>query len=445
MYPRQIYIHIGQWFRQYWSKFCALPRAEQYFQGVFWTFFCYLVTFSGGFGIREVLPPLAGCFLIGYYRYNWEQSNLRRFPLKWALIIYVLSLIWAVAVSLNPLESFIHVARGLNKQLLIFIVALESVRNEKDIRRLIWAFVVGLFWQGLNCVYQGSTGFDFIQQDPPHAGRLTGSFGDYWIGNYFALALVPAGGLWYLLRQKCGRAESWLLCAALLWPAAYGMLFASARNALLTLAVSMGLAWAYAVFIQWKSMKAGGGVMLLGGTLLSLGFLVVRPASLVSVGEDGRWDLWRLALKVFQENPLVGVGAGQYNAAFRALDLAPAKDAITISHPHDIYLQLLCETGIIGFVLTLLPLGCLLVWLGRKLHPLLRQECACAERGEQVSLRWRLTFFCALGFVAFLINGIVGHDFYRPWYQALAFSQLGMALGAVLGAVPAATGTARTS
>lgn len=415
-----------------WTEFRALPPGEQCFHGLFWTFFCYVVSFSWGYGVREVLPVIAAIFLAGRWRWSWQESNLRRLPLKWALVMFGCSLCWAVAVSSDPWASFIHVGRGINKQYVMFFVALEAVRGERELRRLVWAGAAALFLQGLNCLWQGSTGLDFIQGAPPKAGRLTGSFGDYWIGNYFALALLPVLGLWIVLRRVLGRAACMLLCAALLWPAMYGIIFSGVRNALLTLAAVLALSWLYAAAVRWRALSRMCAVLLLsGGLLLVLGLLSVRPDAFVGAADDGRWSLWRLGLAVFLDNPVCGAGAGQYNAAFRALGLMPLKDAVTISHPHNMYLQVLCETGIIGALLTLVPLGALAVWLERTLRPCLRRECAAALEGE-CGVHWRLTFFFALGFAAFCINGIVGHDFYRPWYQAMAFTHLGVALGAVL-------------
>lgn len=412
-----------------WQSFRRLSPAEQYFQGMFWTFFAYIVSFSGGFGVREVLPVLAGIFLAGYYYHNWEKSNLRRLPLRWALVCFACSLCWAVVVSLDPWESFLHVGRGLNKQYLIFFVALEAARGEKELRRLVWALVLGVFWQGLNCLYQEITGVDFIQGAALKAGRLTGSFGSYWVGNYFALTLVPVFGLWYILSSRLGFWECAVLLLACCWPALYGIAFSGVRDAVFTL-FSCGI-MALCYLSSHRRLSVWSWIcFFLVILVLLMGIMVIRPGALtVTEGiHDGRWSLWQLGWAVFQHYPLTGVGAHQYNTAFRMLGLVPLRDVITISHPHNIYLHVLCETGIIGFLLTFIPFFSLLYWAGRRLHPLL-----CAEyRNAAASIRWRLTFFFVMGFVAFLVNGITGHDFYRPWYQAIAFSHLGIALGSLV-------------
>lgn len=416
----------------WYEQFLALPRGEQFFKALFWGFFFHLLFFPGGFGIREIMPVFCAVMLCAYYRYAWRQSNLYMLTARWLFLPYLVLLVVAVAFSLDPLNSLLHIGRGLNKQLLIPFIAMECVRDEKDLRRLLWALVLACLWEGFDCIFQSMSGFDFIHGAGLHSNRLTGSMGDYWVGNYFALALTPVFGLWCLLRQRFSRATTLLLCAALLAPALYGMVFSGVRNALLTLAAITAFAWLYAWSVRWKGLFFSAVCILLCAVAV-VWFYDTHRLSMESISGDGRWDLWHFALAVWREYPWFGAGAGEFNTAFRSLGLVPLKDAITISHPHDIYLQLLCETGVVGLSLALTSLLGLLVWVERNMRPFLKEECRKAWGIEQPRpIYWRLTFFFWLGYVAFFINGIVGHDFFRPWYQLLVFGHLGIAMGAVL-------------
>ncbi len=149
-----------------------------------------------------------------------------------------------------------------------------------------------------------------------------------------------------------------------------------------------------------------------------------------SIAGDNRWDLWRLGWRVFLEHPWFGAGAGQYNAAFRALGLAPQEEVITISHPHNVFLDLLYAHGIVGFSLGMLFLFGFLWWGWRRIRPRLMRECATEGNGG--SIYWRLTAWFWLGYAGWLVNGIFGHDFYRIWWLALAMSHLGIMIGAVV-------------
>lgn len=65
---------------------------------------------------------------------------------------------------------------------------------------------------------------------------------------------------------------------------------------------------------------------------------------------SGRATLWKLAISLFLTEPLTGIGWGNY-----AL-YAPVIAGADIAEAHNTCLQILCETGIIGFVLIIVPI-----------------------------------------------------------------------------------------
>lgn len=70
-------------------------------------------------------------------------------------------------------------------------------------------------------------------------------------------------------------------------------------------------------------------------------------------GEDitsGRTILYDYAIKLFYDNPLLGIGWRKYNELTYGL-----LSSTSGSHPHNIYLQLLTELGIIGLLLFIIP------------------------------------------------------------------------------------------
>ena len=256
-----------------------------------------------------------------------------------------------------------------------------------------------------------------------NAGRLTGSLGDYTVGNYIALALIPAFGLWFILRRRLDAVSSVFLCLAVFWPAFFLLQGAASRSGALAVASAFGF-WALLRRRRWQWR-----ILLwpLGALVL---FILCQPQRLTpeKLASDGRWSLWELGWRVFLEHPWFGAGAGQYNTAFRALGLSPAKDDITISHPHNLYLDMLYAHGLVGFCLGMVFLLGFLWWGYRRIRPRLTAECA----EKSPSLYWRLTAWFWIGFAGWLVNGIFGHDFYRIWWLGLAMSHLGVMIGAAV-------------
>lgn len=432
--------HMSALVRDYWRDFKMLPLSEQAHRGLFWSFACYILIFATGYGTREVMPLVCLIFLLVWYATAWHRSALRRFGGWWLFLFFFATSIWGTVFSGNVWESFLHVGRSVNKGFILPFIAMECVRKERDLRILVVCMALAFCWQGLDGVWQTITGHDFVHGTPPAGGRLSGSLSDYRVGNYMALLCLPAMGVWWVARGRYARSVALGLTVLLFAPGVYLMYFAYTRNAYIAVMAGLCL-WLFvcrrsAVGDGWRNLlrrnwnwQAAMGIALV---VLLWNLSQEQRFGMEGIAQDGRWDLWRLAWAVAGENFITGVGFGQYNAAFRALGLAPTRDPISISHPHSIYAQLLCESGVVGLALCLVFLIGMLVWTYRRVRPALLAELDLAERGLTRRCHWRMTglLWCAWG--AYLVSGIVGHDFYRMWWQSLVMAHLGVLLGAIV-------------
>jgi O-antigen ligase len=91
--------------------------------------------------------------------------------------------------------------------------------------------------------------------------------------------------------------------------------------------------------------------ILVGGWFLLPDQYKGRYATLVS-DEDandistGRVEIWENGMRMFSEHPVLGIGSGAFIAANSSGDYGPPIEL----NPHSIYVQLLAEVGLIGFV-----------------------------------------------------------------------------------------------
>lgn len=89
----------------------------------------------------------------------------------------------------------------------------------------------------------------------------------------------------------------------------------------------------------------------------------------VTSGSDigsGRSVLFQRAWELFLTNPFWGIGWGNFDGSLREVTLSV----------HNSYLQLLCETGIAGLVLFIIPLAATFVYTERKLRKSVRYNAA---------------------------------------------------------------------
>ena len=165
----------------------------------------------------------------------------------------------------------------------------------------------------------------------------------------------------------------------------------AARAALIAAALS-GLAWAGMTVLQRQgaSVTARGRPFVIAGLVacaLVVGGIAVAERGAIAdsverqyreftrVGEQGptaaasasrlasgsgnRFDYWRIAWRTFEDRPLLGVGAGNYDRPYFQ-QRATEED---VTQPHSIELQVLSELGTPGLVALLLALAGL-VWGG---------------------------------------------------------------------------------
>jgi O-antigen ligase len=111
---------------------------------------------------------------------------------------------------------------------------------------------------------------------------------------------------------------------------------------------------------------------------------------------DIRLDLWDAAIRMTEDHLITGVGIGEYRN--RLPDYGRGKAEGKNAGAHNMYLQILAETGIIGFGLfmALLINATLILWKASK-HP----------DPEIAALAW--TWLVAL--IVIMVGGLTKHDF----------------------------------
>ncbi len=71
------------------------------------------------------------------------------------------------------------------------------------------------------------------------------------------------------------------------------------------------------------------------------------PERLRDFGSNSRWTWWGEAWQLWEDNPVAGTGAGTFSLARRPL----RTNTTVATEPHNLALQFLSETGLVGFLL----------------------------------------------------------------------------------------------
>lgn len=116
---------------------------------------------------------------------------------------------------------------------------------------------------------------------------------------------------------------------------------------------------------------------------------------------SGRFELYGIAFGIFLKNPLFGIGWGSFSN--HVTTEFQAEHGSAVADVHNVYLQFLCETGIVGTILILTPI----IYIFVKTVSQTRRLYKMTERSEDITLAAKLngisltiqTFFLVVGFL----------------------------------------------
>ena len=184
-----------------------------------------------------------------------------------------------------------------------------------------------------------------------------------WLSAYTA-PLAVLTGVWGLSARRRDARIGLLLLAFLL---VLVMLLTGSRGGWISLAAGIAVfATLTAIsdprlrkLIRRFALPLGIGI----AALIAAGALVLIAVSASPGHASGdllRSDLWRGALRITADHPVLGVGVGEFGRAYR-LDRDPTYVDNRLGTAHNFYLNTLAETGIVGAAVAL-ALGIALIW-----------------------------------------------------------------------------------
>ncbi|WP_405697795.1 O-antigen ligase family protein [Streptomyces coelicoflavus] len=325
----------------------------------------------------------------------------------------VLGLAVAAAGALSPEAGLTGLGRYLQVFVLVPAAVLLLVRDRTDVRLLTWSMVGLALWQGAVGVHQYVTGTGASYQGEPI--RAVGTFGSQDVmgmATVVSLGLVCAAGL-ALGRTPVRHRLLAAGCAlALLLPLALSFSRGAWIATAVTCAVQLLLAGVRRALAVGAAAVAAA-VVLMGGFGVGTAMLQERVGSITRVTDapdqsvTDRYTMWAAAAGMWRERPLTGVGLKgfpEHRDAHASLALSSGSETDgagagyrrqPLLSPHNMYLLVLAEQGLIGLLALTGSWLALLVLGLRRLRAVRRErgtvpDCAFVACGLLV---WQLTDF----------------------------------------------------
>ncbi|MEX1659946.1 O-antigen ligase family protein [Streptomyces pseudovenezuelae] len=273
----------------------------------------------------------------------------------------------AVGAS-SPAAGLTGMGRYLQVFVLVPAAVLLLVRDRRDFRLLAWSLVALAGWQGALGVHQYTTGTGASYQGEDI--RAVGTFG---ASDVMGMATVVSFGLVCALGLALGRASVRQRmvaagCAlALLLPLALSFSRGAWIATAVTCSVQLVLAGLRRALVV-GAVVAAVGVVLVGGFGVGSAQLQERISSITQVTDapdqsvTDRYTMWAAAVGMWREQPLTGVGLKGFpeqRDGHASLALSAGSDTEgagaafrrqPLLSPHNMYLLVLAEQGLIGLL-----------------------------------------------------------------------------------------------
>lgn len=242
----------------------------------------------------------------------------------------------------------------------IFLLIAAMIREEKFLTGILIALGLSLVIDDVYIFYQAAQ-----DVDRPKA-FLHGSFMQ---SAMLYLILLPTFLIMTLKADKNFGKK--IFCGIIFLVSLAAFIMINTRGAWLALAIVLAFIIVYRLRRPKKILAAAVICAILGGMFLIASpktfdrlTTLFNPTSEQSVSE--RFLMWRSAVHAIGDNPLTGVGFGNYATQYREKYILDEAKERFQGHAHNIYLQFWAETGLIGIILLCGLFGYILYWSWRR-------------------------------------------------------------------------------
>ena len=357
-------------------------------------------------------PADAACGLAVLWAAVHTVREARRPLTRTAAVVLglpVVGIAVAATGAVTPGDGITGLARYLQVFVLVPLAVVLLVRDRRDARLVLWSLAGLALWQGAVGVHQYLTGTGASYQGADI--RAVGTFGP---SDVMGMASVVACGVVALTALALGaparrqRIVAAGCALALLVPLALSF----SRGAWIATAVACGTQLLLAGVrraLAVLAVAAAAAVVLVGGFGVGAAALQERLTSITQVTDApdqsvvDRYTMWAAATDMWREHPVTGVGLKAFPAyrdAHASLALSSGSDTEgagqaykrqPLLSPHNMYMLLLSEQGLLGLLTVAGSWLALLVCSLRRLRRAGRaRDCALAGSGL---LLWQLVNF----------------------------------------------------
>lgn len=297
---------------------------------------------------------------------NWKRyiSFLINSRYLYVVLAFLIPVGIAGIDSLYPEKKF-KVFNTLFLYMLIGVLPIYMLYHKGNFKRLELLTVLGVLYISVDAIVQWLTGYHTFGYHPQEGNRIQGVFLGWYHLSYFLATFSPV--LFFYFFKYIEYRLTWarlLLTLVAFFVFILGIMLGGARAGLISLGVSIVLFIIYLLYqnkIKNRLWFFGGVGAILAVSIIIVSFIPEvqqRYFSILSqLGEDGFWEkftssrpnIWYVGFNEVPNYLMNGVGVRGFNNLYLSYPES-YKIYDYVDHPHLHGLEVLIETGLIGFI-----------------------------------------------------------------------------------------------
>lgn len=311
--------------------------------------------------LADVTVVLTGIFFLYYSYKNQNWLWLKQTWFIFALFFWAYLLLINLPLSVAPSESLKYALTFIRWPLFAAAIAFWLLKSPQRQKQFLMALIVVMLFVVTDTVWQYFFHVDWFGIERYNDVRLTGPFRNPVPGTLMLRVWFIALFALQLWQVQSVHARWKVLSYLSLLMMGLGFMFITGERMALMLFFAGSVLMSITLFILYRAQRVMMTVVLTFCCLTTYFVFQSAPQmtarSVLSIGEklSGFWasdygQVFAAAWQVWQQNILLGSGIHTYQQVCQQMDLF-AYSRMQCTHPHNLYLQLGAETGVIGVVL----------------------------------------------------------------------------------------------
>lgn len=318
-------------------------------------------TFLRAFGgiLGSVWDELFLILLVMLWIFKWianrKDDGFKTSPMDVPLFIFISAMLLCLILNSPDFSIALEGFRAIVQYMLWYFVVIQILKGEKDAKKVTTFFVIVVGLLALHGIYQYIIGVEMPAGwvDQNEAGVRTRVYSIFTSPNAFGSLLTLASPMAISLavvnKSKRGRVIFSLIALCMM----ASLVFTSSRGAWIGFALAIGIY----VLLKDKRLIIPCVIcaILVIVAVPSVGNRIsymLSPEYIESSLKGGRLVRWLTGLKIFSDNPILGVGLGHFGGAVainHELRLLVNAELIDTFYMDNYMLKTAVESGIVGF------------------------------------------------------------------------------------------------